>query len=42
MFGAESAETQELGGGGNKPSGAPRKAMQLGKAKKLANNITFD
>ena len=41
MFGAVSAETTELGGG--KSQTGPKKAMVLGKAKKLAtNNITFE
>lgn len=41
MFGAMSAETTELGGG--KSQGGQKKAMVLGKAKKLpTNNITFE
>ena len=41
MFGAVSAETTELGGG--KSQTGHKKAMVLGKAKKLAtNNITFE
>ena len=42
MFGAMSAETTELGGGKSQ-GGGQKKAMVLGKAKKLpTNNITFE
>ena len=40
MFGGQGVEAEELGG--RKPGGAgPRKAMQLGKAKKVPNNINI-
>lgn len=40
MFGGQGIEAEELGS--RKPGGAgPRKAMQLGKAKKLPNNINL-
>ena len=40
MFGGQGVEAEELGA--RKPGGTgPRKAMQLGKAKKLPNNLNL-